>query len=129
MKKSVCLILLLAGLVMAAVGVYTGFFESRGFEKASAVITRIEKERDYASDDTNAMTHTAIVTYTVGEKEYTEALDQYIFTYKAGKTIGILYDPANPAKIHADSPVAAAGLIAAGGLTAAAAAYMFLKRR
>ena len=102
--KVLAALLILVALVVMGVGVYVGFFESRGFESATATIVRIDEEDDVTSAEANAKTYTTTVTYTVDGKAYTEILDTYTSSYKVGKEVKIKYDPENPATIHADSP-------------------------
>ena len=94
--KVLAALLILVALVVMGVGVYVGFFESRGFESTTATIVRIDEEDDVTSAEANAKTYTTTVTYTVDGKAYTEILDTYTSSYKVGKEVKIKYDPENP---------------------------------
>ena len=92
---------ILAVIALAA-GVYTMFFESRGFEKTTATIIDMELDSDTGD---SSDTYTPIVEYTVDGKTYTGKLNQSSGSYKVGKTIPVLYDPNDPAVVHGDSTI------------------------
>ena len=125
--KVVAALLILLALVVIGVGVYVGFFESRGFESATATIVRIDEEDDVTSAEANAKTYTTTVTYTVDGQAYTEILDTYTSSYKVGKEVKIKYDPADPATIHADSPGITLYLIGLGVLLLAGSILTLVK--
>ncbi|MBR1496541.1 MAG: DUF3592 domain-containing protein [Oscillospiraceae bacterium] len=87
---------LIAAFCLAA-GIYTTFFQSRGFVKTTATIVDIEW--DYSSADSSD-TFTPTVEYTVNGKTYTGKLNQSSGSYKVGKTIPVLYDPNDPTVVH-----------------------------
>ena len=87
-------------MIALAVGIYTMFFESRGFVKTTATI--IDMERNYGSGD-ESDTFIPTVEYTVDGKTYTGQLNQSSGSYKVGKTITVLYDPNDPSVVHGDS--------------------------
>ena len=86
--------------IALAVGIYTMFFESRGFAKTTATIIDMERN-DGSGDESDSFTPT--VAYTVDGKTYTGQLNQSSGTYKVGKTITVLYDPNDPGVVHGDS--------------------------
>ncbi len=112
--KVLAALLILVAMAVIGIGVYIGFFQSRGFESATATIVRIDEEDDTTSTEANDKTYTTTVTYTVDGKTYTEILDTYASSYKVGKEVKIKYDPADPATIRADSPGIALYLIGLG---------------
>ena len=85
-------------LIAIAAGVYTTFFQSRGFEKTTATIVSIEEIPNDLPDE--GPDHKVTVEYTVGGTKYREELDVYSGTFKEGKTVTVLYDPADPSVIH-----------------------------
>ena len=87
-------------LIALAAGIYTMFFESRGFVKTTATI--IDMEWDYGSGD-ESDTFTPTVEYTVDGKTYTGQLNQSSGSYKVGKTITVMYDPSDPSVVHGNS--------------------------
>lgn len=85
-------------IIAIAAGVYLTFFHSRGFVKTTAEIVSVnELPKDFEDEDTQ---FEVIVKYTVNETEYTEKLDSYSPSYKAGKKITVQYDPSNPSVVH-----------------------------
>ena len=82
-------------LIVLIVGVYMTFFQSRGFVKATAVIT------DVRMDSTGESTvYYPTVEYTVNGKTYTAELDTASSSYRIGQAISVLYDPGNPSVVH-----------------------------
>ena len=82
-------------LIVLIVGVYMTFFQSRGFVKATAVIT------DVRMDSTGESTvYYPTVEYTVNGKTYTAELDTASRSYRIGQAISVLYDPGNPSVVH-----------------------------
>lgn len=94
------LVILAAVLAVIAlvVGVYTTFFESKGFEKATATIVSVEEDPD--SMDEDDPDHIVTVEYDVDGQHYTSVLDYFSGSMKPGKTVDIRYNPENPAEIH-----------------------------
>ena len=81
--------------IVLIVGVYMTFFQSRGFVKATAVIT------DVRMDSTGESTvYYPTVEYTVNGKTYTAELDTASSSYRIGQAISVLYDPGNPSVVH-----------------------------
>lgn len=87
-------------LIALAAGIFTAFFESRGFVRTTATI--IDMERNYGTGD-ESDTFTPTVEYTVDGKTYTGQLNQSSGSYKVGKAIPVLYDPKDPSVVHGDS--------------------------
>ncbi len=82
-------------LIVLIVGVYMTFFQSRGFVKATAVIT------DVRMDNTGESTvYYPTVEYAVNGKTYTAELDTASSSYRIGQAISVLYDPGNPSVVH-----------------------------
>lgn len=98
-----------AGLLMLAFGFYLMFFETKGYEKTTAVIERIE---EYGSLDDEM--HDVYVRYSVNGNTYDGMLDYYSPGYQVGKEIPIYYNPDNPEQIHGESRGMQIFLIAAG---------------
>ena len=86
--------------ICLAAGIYITFFQSRGFAKTEATIIDFEESIE-PGDDT--VTQIPVVEYTVDGKTYTGLLDQTSDFDKIGKTITILYDPADPSVFHGDT--------------------------
>ena len=112
--RHISALLILLGLFMIALGVYFAFFQTRGYEKGTAVITHVEEEEDPSSDNPDARIYHGTITYTVNGREYVEPLDSWSPGYALGKEIKIKYDPNDPARVYADSPGFAVYLIVAG---------------
>lgn len=87
-------------LIALAVGIYTAFFESRGFVRTTATIINIEV--DYGAGDSDD-SYTTTVEYTVDGKTYTGTINQHSGSDKVGKTISVQYDPNDPSVVHSDS--------------------------
>ncbi|MBQ4381189.1 MAG: DUF3592 domain-containing protein [Oscillospiraceae bacterium] len=83
-------------LVLLGAGVYLNFFHSQGFVKTTATIVDVE-----AVQEADSNTYRATVEYTVDGKTYRQELDQQSSSYAVGKTVEVLYNPANPAEVHA----------------------------
>lgn len=85
-------------LIAIAAGVYMTFFQSRGFEKTTATIVKIEElPRDFENEDQQ---YDVTVEYTVNGQKYTEKLGQYSPSYKVGDTVEVRYDPNDPSKMN-----------------------------
>lgn len=82
-------------------GIYLTFFRSAGYEKTTATIVSIENDPDYIPDPNaeNDVKRIVTVQYTANGKAYSAKLDSDAPSYEVGKTVDILYDPNNPAKI------------------------------
>ncbi len=119
--KHISFIFLLAGLFMICLGAYTGFIRNSGFEKTTAVITRVEKLDEETSQ--------ATVTYTAGGRTYTQVLDSFSPSYQEGKEITVEYDPADPSVVHAYSPGLTLYLIGGGAVMVLLTVLGFLKNR
>lgn len=92
---------LLMAVIAIVVGAYLTFFHSKGFVKTQATIVSIvEEPKIFENDDP---TYTVTVDYVADGTHYTSTLDSYSPSYKVGKTIDVLYNPANPAVVHAGS--------------------------
>ncbi len=85
-------------LIAIVAGVYLVFFQNRGLVKTEAEIVSIVEIPSSFADE--APDHEVTVTYTVDGKTYTEKLDYYSGSFKVGKTIKIMYDPADPSVVH-----------------------------
>ena len=101
--KVLAALLMLLALAALAVGVYTGFFATKGFTSTTATIERIEEDETFVSADPNDKHYIAYVTYTADGTVYTEALDSYSPSYEVGKEIKVKYDPADPATVRSAS--------------------------
>ena len=126
--KGMTVIFLVAGLLMVGLGGYFGFFQSRGFEKTTGIITDL-KESEIAPDANEEQEYIPMVTYTVGAQAYTEALDTTVTADKLGTEVNILYNPENPTVIHQDSPGMVVYLIVVGAALAAFSLYSLLKNK
>ena len=123
-------LLLVTALISGALGVYLGFFATRGYEKTTAVITRIDEERVWsAADETNEIDYTVYVTYTVDGKEYNEILGSYAPGYKAGKELEVLYDPADPTRVSTASVGFSLYLILLCAILLGVAVFTILRNR
>lgn len=92
---------LFIAVIAIVVGVYLTFFHSKGFVKTQATIVSIvEEPKIFENDDP---TFTVTVDYVADGTHYTSTLDSYSPSYRVGKTIDVLYDPANPAVVHGGS--------------------------
>ena len=101
-KVLAALLLLLAFLALG-VGVYTGFFATKGFVSTTATIERIEEDETFVSTDDKDKHYIAYVTYAANGQTYTEALDSYAPSYAVGKEVKVKYDPADPATVRSAS--------------------------
>ena len=88
-----------AGILAAiclGVGIYLTFFHSKGFLKTTGTIVELR------ADTTDGSTvYFPTVEYSVAGKTYTGELDTGSGSYKVGKTLTVLYDPNDPAIVHA----------------------------
>ncbi|MBQ4383134.1 MAG: DUF3592 domain-containing protein [Firmicutes bacterium] len=119
-------IFLIAGIVMIALGVYFGFFQGKGYEETTAVVTDLREE--YVGDSTTP-SYFPTVRYTVGGKEYTADLGSSVNKNKLGTEIKIKYDPTNPAKAIENAPGIAIYLLIAGALITVFAVYSFVTNK
>ena len=122
-------VLLVLGLLALCEGIYMGFFKTRGFESATAVIVRIDGADDAADAAESARTKAAFVTYTVDGREYTEKLDTYADTYEVGKEVRVRYDPADPANVRTATMGFASFLWILAATLLAAPVYFFFRDR
>lgn len=84
------------GIVAIAAGIYLNFFRGRDYLDAQATIVSIEESEFSTAEDKD---YAVTVRYTVEGKEYTQELGSYSPSYEVGRTVDILYDPADPARI------------------------------
>lgn len=124
--KGMTLLFLTAGIILTALGIYTGFFQSKGYEKTTAVITALEENTDIDSDE---ILYTPTVTYTVNGIQYTEELKANVKESDLGKEIRILYDPADPTKINEDSPGAVVYMLIIGPVLSALSLYSLIRNK
>ena len=122
------LLFVLAGIAMFVYGIYTIFFENRGYVKTDAVIMHIEEIWN-GSDESGMDDYSYIstVVYEVDGKEYSNELHYYQDGYKEGKTIKIFYNPNDPNDIHGDTKGMGIYLLIAGPLVALAAIFAILR--
>ena len=125
--KGITIMFMIAGIVMLVLGIYLGFFQGKGYEKTTALISRIDEVEDPAADD--GVSYQATIQYMVDGKEYFEVLDSYSSSYKVGKEIKIKYDPADPSKVHEDSLGLYIYLIVGGLVLIAVPIYSMMKNR
>lgn len=92
---------IIAAIALAA-GIWMTFFQSSGFETATATIISIENDPDYvpAPDTEGDVRRIVTIRYTVKDKEYTRVLDSDSPSYHVGGTVDIKYDPNHPETIH-----------------------------
>ncbi len=125
--KVLTALLMLLALVALGVGVYTGFFATKGFESTTATIARIEEDETFVGEDPNDKHYTAFVTYTVDGKEYTEDLRSYSPSYEVGKEVKVKYDPADPATVRDASLGFSLYLILIGAALIAVSVFTMVK--
>lgn len=97
------LLITVVGIIALVFGIYSTFFQTKGFIRTEAVIVSIEEEPGTAPDDVDDTEYTAIVTYTVDGTEYTQELDYFEPSFEVGKTIEVMYNPDDPADVHGTS--------------------------
>lgn len=122
--KTFTFIFLAVGIILTTLGVYFAFFQSRGYGRTTGVITDLRLD---PGADTVSFIPT--VTFTVDGIEYRAELDTNVRHSQLGKEINITYDPERPTRIHEDSPVRNAALIAVGVLVFAAATFSLVKNK
>ena len=89
-------------------------YESRGYQKTTAVIQHME----LVSADAESDSYNVYVKYTVNGMTYMNVkLDYYQSGFTEGKEITILYNPNDPNDIHGDSKLFGILLIIAGGIS------------
>ena len=85
-------------------GVYFTFFHSGGYVKTTATIVSVtELPKDFENEDAK---YDVVVEYTVNGQKYTEKLDYYSPSFKAGGTTEIRYNPDNPAEAPTTAAIA-----------------------
>ena len=124
------IIAIVLGLVAIGFGVYTQFFQTKGFEQTTATITQIDQTWKGYNDETmeDEYDYTVYVKYTVDGKEYTGKADTYDGSYVEGKEITVYYNPSNPADIHGDSGILGFIMIGIGVVLVVAGAFLLIKR-
>lgn len=111
MKPWVYLLLIALGAAALTFGIIEKT-KSQSCLPTEAAITRIESHYDMTDDRTD---YDVFVTYTVDGKVYQDArLGYYEPGYEEGKTITVLYNPANPAQITGAAPAFTLYLLIAG---------------
>ena len=128
-SKGIVTLFLIMGLIAVALGGYLGFFRDRGYLETSAVITKIDEEADATSDDPDAKTYTATVSYTVDGKDYVTKLGDWDPSYKLDKRITIKYDPENPEKISGGGALFGVVFILIGAALIAFALFSLIKNK
>ena len=128
-SKGIVTLFLIMGLIVVALGGYLGFFRDRGYLETSAVITKIDEEADATSDDPDAKTYTATVSYTVDGKDYVTKLGDWDPSYKLNKRITIKYDPENPEKISGGGALFGVVVILIGAALIAFALFSLIKNK
>lgn len=91
-------IAVLMAVVSIALGVYLTFFHSAGFVRTDATIVSVEEKPDEI--DHEETEYVVVVEYDVDGAHYTSELGSYSPSYKAGKTIHVLYNPDDPSVVH-----------------------------
>lgn len=124
------IIAIVLGLACVGFGVYTQFFQTKGFEETTATITKIEENWRGYNEETmeDEYDYDVYVKYTVDGKEYEGKADTYDGSYVEGKEITVFYNPSNPADIHGDSGILGIIMIAAGAVLTIAGVIMLIKR-
>lgn len=87
-------------LVCLAAGTWLTFFHDKGFVESEGTIVKIEEIPGTGTDDKQ---YIVTVGYDVDGKHYEGELGSYSPGYKVGKTVKIVYDPADPARMHSKS--------------------------
>ena len=124
------IIAIVLGIACVGFGVYSQFFQTKGFEETTATITKIEENWRGYNEETmeDEYDYDVYVKYTVDGKEYEGKADTYDGSYVEGKEITVFYNPSNPADIHGDSGFLGIIMIAAGAVLAIAGVIMLVKR-
>jgi hypothetical protein len=118
----------LIGIAMIVYGLWTVFFENRGYIKTDAVIMHIEEIFNGMDEDgTDDYSYIPTVAYKVDGKEYVNDLHFYVDGYEEGKTIQIFYNPSDPNDIHGSTKGMGIYLIGAGAFLILAAVYTILR--
>lgn len=113
-------------------GVWLTFFQSAGFEKTTATIVSITDDPDYIPDPdiVNDTQRIVTVTYTVDGKTYTTALGSDSPSYQVGGTVDIMYNPKDPATIHAGTNfIFGIYAMAVGGIILIAVIVLTVKKK
>ncbi|MBR6095124.1 MAG: DUF3592 domain-containing protein [Lachnospiraceae bacterium] len=112
-KLRIAMILIVAGIILMAGGIYIGYGRQNGYRPKKAIISEINPNRT-----TGGNRHPSVqVRYSVGGMQYMTYLNSYSSSYKEGGEITIYYNPDNPSEIKSDMRkpgffIALAGLIA-----------------
>jgi len=82
--------LIFAGIcaIVIGIGLKPSFNGFDGFKETTGVISSVGGE------------NSVMVEYVVSGREYEAPLDSYSFTYKEGKKVNLLYNPADPLDVH-----------------------------
>ena len=115
-------ILLIAGGIVTVVFSAKTLGKYKTYSETEAVIDRIDA--DYSGEDVE---YHVFVKYTVDGKDYRGELGSYNASFKEGATIGIMYDPADPAEILYKSVGMTVLAIVIGGLVSVVGAGMIVK--
>lgn len=123
--RATAILLLVLGCIALAVGIMELRKQHR-FSVTDAVITRIDEDVDFTSDDLRT-DYTVYVHYTVGGKDYDEVLGYFENGYEEGKTIQIRYNPENPTDVTGNGKGFSIYLTVIGPLLMVCAAVVFFK--
>ena len=130
MKQSyIYIIFIVIGLAVAGYGVYSQFFQTKGFEKTTAVIDRIDESYMGYNDETmqDEYEYTTYVKYTVEGKEYTGKLNISDASFKEGQEVDVMYNPANPSEMYSEPGITGFIMMVAGLVVAAGAVVMLIR--
>lgn len=124
------LVFLVTGIVLCAMGVYTVFFEKRGYVQTDAVIDHIDEIWTGVDDDGyDEYEYDVYVAYQVDGRDYLSKSDYYQDGYEPGKQIKIYYNPSDPADIHGDSAGFGIFLMVLGPVVSVGALVALLRSR
>ncbi len=115
-RKLGWLMLILIGIALIVFGVLYGKDKHENYLETTAVISRVESREEFGADDTVETVYTYFMDYTVDGKEYKDVeVPGGSGSYKEGKEITILYDPADPSKVALPYSALANVLMYVGG--------------
>lgn len=130
MKQTyIYIIFIVLGIAVAAYGVYTQFFQTKGFAKTTAIIERIDTTYMGYNDETmqDEYEYTTYVNYTVDGQEYTGKLDISDASFEEGQQVDVMYNPSNPSEMYSEPGITGFIMIVAGVVVAIGAAVMLLR--